>query len=152
MTTPILTHFDPHCEYIVEIDASDFILSSTLSQTAKDKKLYPNPFYSRKFSPAEINYKIHDKGLLTIVDCFKVWRRYLDGLLHTVQVFTDYKNLEYFMTTKVLNRRQACWAQELAGMDFKMFYRKQISNGKPDTLSRHLEYRPEKGGGRDQLI
>jgi hypothetical protein len=64
----------------------------------------------------------------------------------------DHKNLEYFMTTKVLNRRQACWAQELASMDFKIFYRKGTSNGKPDALSRHLEYRPEQGGGGDQPI
>jgi hypothetical protein len=64
----------------------------------------------------------------------------------------DHKNLEYFMTTKVLNRRQACWAQELASMDFKIFYRKGTSNSKPDTLSRHLEYRPENGGGGDQPI
>jgi hypothetical protein len=28
------------------------------------------------------------------------------------------------MTTKVLNRRQARWAQELAGMDFNIYYRK----------------------------
>jgi hypothetical protein len=69
-----------------------------------------------------------------------------------VQVFTDHKNLEYFMTTKVLNRRQALWAQELASMDFKILYRKGTSNGKPDVLSRYLEYYPEKGGGRDQLI
>jgi hypothetical protein len=69
-----------------------------------------------------------------------------------VQVFIDHKNLEYFMTTKVLNRRQAYWAQELAGVDFKIFYRKGISNSKPDTLSRCLEYYPGKGGGGDQLI
>jgi hypothetical protein len=69
-----------------------------------------------------------------------------------VQVFTNYKNLEYFIMTKVLNRRQAYWAQELAGMDFKMFYRKGPSNGKPDVLLRHPEYCPEKGGGGDQLI
>jgi hypothetical protein len=69
-----------------------------------------------------------------------------------VQVFTDHKNLEYFMTTKVLNRRQACWAQELAGMDFKIYYRKGTSNGKPDILSRYLEYCPEKGGGEGRLI
>jgi hypothetical protein len=56
------------------------------------------------------------------------------------------------MMTKVLNRRQAYWAQELAGVDFKIFYRKGTSNSKPDALSRCLEYRPEKGGGRDQLI
>jgi hypothetical protein len=37
-------------------------------------------------------------------------------------------------------------------MDFKMYYRKGISNGKPDTLSRHPEYRPKKGGGEDWLI
>jgi hypothetical protein len=69
-----------------------------------------------------------------------------------VQVFMDHKNLEYFMTTKVLNRRQACWAQELASVDFKIFYRKGTSNGKPDALSRRPEYCPEKGGGGDQPI
>jgi hypothetical protein len=56
------------------------------------------------------------------------------------------------MITKVLNRRQVYWAQELAGMDFKILYRKGTSNSKPDALSRYLEYYPEKGGGRDQLI
>jgi hypothetical protein len=64
----------------------------------------------------------------------------------------DCKNLEYFMTTNILNRRQARWAQELAGVDFKIFYRKGTSNGKPDTLSRCLEYCHEKGGGGDQPI
>jgi hypothetical protein len=72
-TTPILTHFDPHHEYIVETDASDFALGRTLSQTTKDRKLYPNAFYSRKCSPAEINYEIHNKELLATVDCFKAW-------------------------------------------------------------------------------
>jgi hypothetical protein len=152
MTAPILTYFDPHRECIVKTDASDFALGGTLSQTAGDKKLHPNAFHSRKFSPSEINYEIHDKELLAIVDCFKAWRRYLEGSLHIVQVFMDHKNLEYFMTTKVLNRRHACWAQELAGVDFKIYYRKGASNGKPDTLSRHPEYHPEKGGGEDRLI
>jgi hypothetical protein len=46
-----------------------------------------------------------------------------------------------------LNRRQARWAQELAGYDFKIFYRPGSANGKPDTLSRRSEYRPKKGGG-----
>jgi hypothetical protein len=84
MTAPILTHFDPNRECIVETDASDFALGGTLSQTAEDTKLHPNAFHSRKFSPAEINYEIHDKELLAIVDCFKTWRRYLEGSLHTV--------------------------------------------------------------------
>jgi hypothetical protein len=71
ITAPILTHFDPHHEFIVETDAVDFILGSILSQTAEDKKLQLNAFHSRKFSLAEINYEIHNKELLAIVDCFK---------------------------------------------------------------------------------
>jgi hypothetical protein len=70
-TTPILTHFDPQRECIVETDVSDFALGGTLSQVSDNKKLHPNAFHSRNFSPVEINYEIHDKELLAIVDCFK---------------------------------------------------------------------------------
>jgi hypothetical protein len=62
----------------------NFTPGSTLYQTAEDKKLYPNAFHSRRFSPAEIHYKIHDKELLAVVNCFKAWRRYLEGSLYTV--------------------------------------------------------------------
>jgi len=69
-----------------------------------------------------------------------------------VQVFSDHQNLEYCTTTKVLNRRQARWAQELAGIDFKIFVQPGSQNGKPDALSRCSEYCPEKGGSEDQPI
>jgi hypothetical protein len=46
-----------------------------------------------------------------------------------------------------LNRRQARWAQELAGYDFKIFYHPGSANGKPDALSRRSEYHPKRGGG-----
>jgi len=61
-------------------------------------------------------------------------------------MYTEYKNLEYLATTKVLNWRQARWAQELTGYDFKIVYRPGTQNGKPDTLSRWPEYHPLKGG------
>jgi hypothetical protein len=86
------------------------------------------------------------------VDSFKIWRKYLEGALLPDLVYTDYQNLEYFTTTKVLNRRQARWAQELAGIDFKICYRPRLQNGKPDALSRRSEYRPQKGGSEGQLI
>jgi hypothetical protein len=71
ITVPILTYFEPHYKCLIEIATLDFALGSILSQTAEDKKLHLNAFHSRKFSPAEINYKIHNKELLAIVDCFK---------------------------------------------------------------------------------
>ena len=109
-------------------------------------------FHSRKFTPAEINYEIHDKELLAVVDTFKHWRCYCEGATHQVQVFSDHQNLEYFTNTKVLNRRQARWAQELAGVNFRIYYRPGTQNGKPDALSRRSEYRPEKGGVENQPI
>jgi len=151
-TAPILAHFDTAEPVIVETDASDFALGAVLSQRDKEGCLHPVAFHSRKFQPAEINYEIHDKELLAIVDAFKHWRRYCQGVTHQVQVLSDHHNLEYFTTTKLLNRRQAHWAQELAGIDFKIFYRPGSQNGKPDALSRRPEYRPEKGGVENQPI
>ena len=90
-----------------------------------------------------------DKELLAIVDCFKRWRQYLEGAKHQVQVISDHQNLELFQTTKVLNRRQTRWAQELAGYDLKIFFRAGWQNGKADYLSRRPEYRLEKGGDKN---
>jgi len=72
--------------------------------------------------------------------------------VNLVQVFSDHQNLVYFTTTKILNCRQAWWAQELAGIDFRIYYRPGNRNGKPDALSRRSEYRPEKGGSENQQI
>jgi hypothetical protein len=149
---PILTHYSPECQCIVETDASDFALGAVISQKSSDDKLHPIAYHSRKFSPAKINYEIHDKELIAVVDSFKIWRKYLKGALLPVLVYTAHQNLEYFTTTKVLNRRQARWAQELAGIDFKICYRPGSQNGKPDALSRRSEYSHPKGGSEEQPI
>ncbi len=98
----------------------------------------------------EINYDIHDKEMLAIITGFKEWRCYLEGAMHTITVYTDHKNLEYFETKNlILNRRQARWSLFLAGFDFKIIYRKGTENGKADALSRRSEYAPEKGGSAE---
>ena len=149
---PILAHFNAQRPVIIETDVSDFAIGAVLSQWDDEGRLHPVAFHSRKFQPVEINYKIHDKELLAIVDAFKHWRRYCEGNAHQIQVFSDHQNLEYFITTKVLNRRQARWAQEAAGIDFWIYYWPGTQNGKPDALSRCSEYRPEKGGIENQPI
>jgi hypothetical protein len=83
-TTPILAHFDLKKICMVETDASNFALRAVLSQKGDDRRLHQVVFHSRNFTLVEINYKIHDKELLAIVDYFKVWRRYLEGAIHTV--------------------------------------------------------------------
>jgi len=137
---------------IIETDASDFAIVDILSQRDGEGRLHPVALYFRKFQPAEINYEIHDKELLAIVDAFKHWRQYCEGATNQVQVFSDHQNLEYITTTKILNRHQARWAQKLVGINFRIYYRPGSRNGKPDALSRRSEYCPEKGGSENQPI
>ena len=56
------------------------------------------------------------------------------------------------MNTKQLNRRQSCWTQELAGYDFKIYFRPGKQNAKADYLSRRPEHRPEKGGDSGTIL
>ena len=94
----------------MEADTSDFALGSILSQEGEDEKLHLVVFHSRTFDAAEINYEIHDKELLVVVDSFAQWRHFFEGSPHQVTVFSDHKNLAYLQNARVLNRRQTRWA------------------------------------------
>jgi len=144
-TAPILVHPDFTKAFYLETDASDFALGAVLSQMGIERKLHPVAFYSRKFSAAEINYEIHDKELLAIVDSFQEWRHFLEGAAHPVTVYTDHKNLEYFMSARVLNRRQARWNMSLSRFDFVITYRPGKQQGLSDALSRRSYLAPKAG-------
>jgi len=64
--------------------------------------------------PLELNYNTHDKELLAIFKAFQKWRHYLEGSGTPVDVVTDHKNLEYFITTKLLTCQQAQWSEFLS--------------------------------------
>src|SRR5438034_249542 len=57
-----------------------------------------------------------------------------------MRVFTDHKNLEYFTMMKVLNKRQAQWAEELAEYNFTIIYCTGASNMKANLLSHRADY------------
>jgi len=152
ISAPILCHFYPDLNTVVETDASDYALGCILSQL-HSKRLHPVAFHSRKLSLAERNYDIHDKELLAIVVAFMEWRHYLEGTEKPVTVYTDHQNLQYFLTTKVWTHRQIRWAQKLCGFNFKIVYRPGTQGGKPDALSRRPECPPEeRATHREQQI
>jgi hypothetical protein len=144
-TAPILTHPDFQKSFFLETDASDFALGAILSQPNKDGRLHPVTFHSRKFIAAEINYEIHDKELLAIVDSFQEWRHFLEGVQHPVTVYTDHKNLEYFMSTKVLNRRQVRWSISFLRFNFVITYCLGSKQIRSDVLSRRAYLAPREG-------
>jgi hypothetical protein len=62
-----------------------------------------------------------------------------------VIVYTDHKNLKYFMTTHVLNRRQANWNMSLSRFNFVITCRPKKQQGLSDALSRQSHLAPKEG-------
>ena len=106
---------------VVETNASDYALGCILSQI-QNKRLHRVAFHSRKLSSAERNYDIQDKELLAILVAFLEWKHYLQGTEKQVTVYTDYQNLQYFLTTKAWTARQVQWAQKLCDFNFIIVY------------------------------
>ena len=101
-SAPILTHWIPDAQLIVETDTLDYALTTILSIVNEDNEVHLVAFYSCTFTAAELNYDTHDKELLAIFEAFKIWWHYLEGPAYPINVVMDYKNIEYFSTTKVL--------------------------------------------------
>jgi len=101
----------------------------------------PVAFYSKSLSSMEWNYEIHNKEMLAIIRTLEEWRHFLEGATHSVEIWTDHKNLEFFMMAKKLNCCQARWSLHLARFDFLFCYHPGHTMGKPNTLSRRADHR-----------
>ena len=101
----ILIMFDLNKLSTVESDSSDCVTEGVLSQSDSQGVLHSVTYFSTRMAPAECNYDIYDKELLAIICAFEEWRPELESAAEQVQVITDHKILEYFMTTKQLSRR-----------------------------------------------
>ena len=57
--------------------------------------------------PAQLNYDIHNKEMLAIILAFEQWRAKLEGIQTNdpFLVYSNYRALEYFITTKKLLAR-----------------------------------------------
>ena len=135
---PILKHFDPDLPIILHTDSSGTAISEIISQSHNDI-LHPIAFWSRKCLPVECNYDIHDREMLAIIESMKHWRHYFEDAKYPIQIYSDHKNLETFMTTKILNRRQARWAEFLANYDFVLIHISDKKNP-ADGPSRRPDY------------
>ena len=140
-TVPVLVSPQESDPFRIEADSSDFATGAVLSQqSTTDGKWHPVAFYSKSLSSVERNYEIHDKEMLAIIRALEEWRHFLEGATYPVEIWTDHKNLEYFMMAKKLNCRQARWSLHLARFDFLLHHRSRRTMGKPDTLSRKADH------------
>jgi len=140
-TAPVLVSPQESDPFRIKVDSSDFATGAVLSQqSTTDRKWHPIVFYSKSLSSVEQNYEIHDKKMLAIIRALEEWRHFLEGATHLVEIWTNHKNLEYFMMAKKLNRCQARWSLHLARFDFLLHHRPRHTMGKPDALSRRADH------------
>lgn len=130
---PVLTlpRFD--IPFQVTTDASGYAVGAVLSQELNDG-IHPVAFESRKLSPTEKNYAVHELELLSIVHALKTWRCYLEGKFFTV--YTDHASLQYLKSQKLLSRRMARWMEFLSIFNFDIKYKPGKLNLVADALSR----------------
>jgi len=141
---------EPFC---IEADSSDFASRAVLfQQLPGEEKWHPVAFYSKSLSLVEQNYEIHDKEMLAIIHALEEWRHFLEGAQHLVEIWTDHKNLEYFMTAKKLNHRQARWSLYLARFDFKLTHCPERCMGKPDVLSQRPDHSKGASNNEDMVL
>jgi hypothetical protein len=138
VSAPLLAHYYPGRAVKLETDASDGVIAAVFSQFQDDQQWHPVAFFSKTMDQAEFNYPIHDKEMLAIVRAFDQWRAELEGTETPIQVVTDHRALEYFMTTKVLTARQARWSDTLSRFNFKIAYAPGCTN-RADALTRREE-------------
>lgn len=134
--------WDENRKTVLESDSCGWATGGCLSQYDDYGCLRPIAYYSKKLTPVECNYDIHDKELLGIIRCLQEWRGELIGLQQPFQVLTDHNNLKYFMTTRSLTERQVRWSQILSQFNFQIIFRPGRQGQRPDALSRRTQDLP----------
>ena len=113
-------------------------MQRVLSMECKDELWRPVAFLSKSLNETERNYEIHNKEMLAIIRGLEAWRHLLEGAQYKFKIWTDHKNLEYFMKAQKLNQRQARWALYLSRFDFTLKHVAGSKMGKADRLSRRV--------------
>ena len=73
----------------------------------EDRKWKPVAYFSKSLNKIERNYKIYNKEILAVIKELENWRYLLKEAKFKFEIWTNHKNLEYFMKVQKLSRRQA---------------------------------------------
>ena len=139
-TKPVLVAPDLNKEFRIEVDASNYATGGVLSIKCSNKLQRPVTFISKSLSDTEKNYEIHDKEMLVVVRYLEAWRYFLKGMTMKFEIWTDHKNLEYFMKVQKLNKRQARQTLYLLRFNFMLKHIPGSKMGKADSLSRRPDW------------
>ena len=144
---PVLVAPDLDKEFRMETNTSNYATRGVLSMKCSDELWRLVAFIFKLLNDTERNYEIHNKEMLAIVRCLEAQRHFLEGASTKFEIWTNHKNLEYFMKVQKLNQRQARWVLYLSRFDFTLKHILGSKMGKADSLSRRSDW--EVGVERD---
>ena len=94
---PVLAAPDLDKKMRIEVDMSDYATEEVLFMECEDGLWKPVAFLSKSLNETERNYEIYDKDMLVIIRGLENWRHLLEGVCFKFEIWTDHKNLEYFI-------------------------------------------------------
>lgn len=137
-SAPILVSPRWDKQFNCHVDASQYAVGGTLTQTDDDGQERVVAYYSKRLNDAEENYTSNDRELLGLVYFLKRFRCYLEG--STFEVITDNQVLSNFLTKKNLSRRETRWLDLFAEFNLDKLTLKQ---GKIHVLGDALSRIPQ---------
>ena len=140
---PVLSIVDTTKPLWIESDTSEYTMGAVLSMLQDDGKWHPCAYLLKGFNDTKHNYDMHNKEMMDIMCALEAWWHYLEGCKHKIEIWTDHRNLKYFMSAKKLNQQQACWALYLSRFDFHLEHKTGSLMAKADALSRCTDLKKE---------
>ena len=142
LQAPVLVHPDIKKPYVLHTDASEVGIGETLSQLDTEGIPRLIACRSRKLNKAQLNYPVHEKEMLALIDALEDWRHYLLGA--EIHIFTDNSALRYLQNTKQPSSRQVRWLEKLQLYSpLKIAHIPGKTNTSADALSRSPLLREE---------
>ena len=124
------------------MDASDYASGAVLLQVNDRGKPHTIGYHSKTLTPTEQNYAIHDKEFLVVIRGLETYHHLLMGTSHTVTIYTDHKNLEYYTHPQNITRCVARLIPRLTDYNYTLVHIPGQTNH-ADPLSWQPDFHPD---------
>jgi hypothetical protein len=128
-STPVLALLNFDQLFVIETDACDMGVGAVLSQNGQ-----PIAFFNKAVSIANQKVSTYEKEFLVVLMAIDKWRSYLAR--QPFLSVTDHKSLCYLQDQSLSTKMQRKAMVKLAGLQFKLQYKRGPDNKVADALSR----------------
>ena len=131
---PVLAIPDFRKPFYLFTDAAQNGAGSTLLQCNDDGDKVPVAYYSKKFTPSEVNMSVYEKEAYSVFLAIKKFYMYLE--IQPFYLITDNSALSWVLAHYNKLNKLSRWVEQIIALPFKVFHVKSKDNPVSDALSR----------------